>query len=167
MKKRIIAIIATISVLLIFGIFALGSSGESDTTSDQGIGSATQTQTDTTAIGNYSVDIKSCRLATDYEGKDIVIITFGYTNNKDTATSFTTAVETAAFQSGVGLNECYFVDDSANYSADNQSKELQKGASLDVEVAYELNDTATDVVVEVSKWLSFDDKKLTKTFTIA
>ena len=41
------------------------------------------------------------------------------------------------------------------------------GASLDVEVAYELNDTTSDVEVEVKEWLSFNEKVLTKTFSIA
>lgn len=166
--KKLISVILTIALLGAFALFALGSGESEPTTGDQGSSSADATvNDDPTKIGDYNVDIKSCRLAKDYEGKDIVIVTYGYTNNSDTATPFMTAVSTKLFQGGVGLNECYVADDSANYSSDNQMKDLQKGASLDVEVAYELNDVTTDVVVEVTEWISFDDSKITKTFKIA
>lgn len=165
--KKIISIILTVVLLFTFGLFALGS-GESDTSStDQGNGNVTSTETDSTKLGKYNIEIKSCRLAKDYEGKDIVIVTYGYTNNNDTPTPFMTAVTTKLFQGGIGLNECYIADESANYSADNQTKDLQQGASLDVEVAYELNDNTTDIVVEVTEWISLNDAKITKTFKLS
>lgn len=67
----------------------------------------------------------------------------------------------------MGLNEAYLLADDANYSSDNQTKEIKKGASLDVEVAYELNDTTSDVEVEVKELFSFSDRTITKTFSIA
>lgn len=70
------------------------------------------------------------------------------------------------YQNGVGLNGAYFLDDSANYNAENQTKEIKKGASIEVEVAYELNDTTTDIEVEVKELFSFDDTTITKTFSI-
>ena len=63
-------------------------------------------------------------------------------------------------------DECYFVDDSANYSSANQTKEIKQGVSLDVEIAYELNDTTTDIEVEISELFSFSDRKIQKTFSI-
>ena len=71
-----------------------------------------------------------------------------------------------AYQDGVGLNKCYVAADSANYDSENQSKKIKKGASLDVEVAYVLNDETTDVVIEVSEFISLNDKVITKTFKI-
>ena len=74
-------------------------------------------------LGNYLVEIKSCRLAEDYEGKPIVIVKYLFTNNDDDAAAFYIALEDKAYQDGVGLNKCYVADDSANYSDDNQTKE--------------------------------------------
>lgn len=165
--KKLISILLTLALLLTFGLFALGSGESDEKTSDQGSGNTVVEQSDPTKLGNYNIEIKSCRLAKDYEGKDIIIVKYGYTNNGDTATPFMTAVTTKLFQGGIGLNESYVPDDSANYSSDNQRKDLQKGATLDVEVAYELNDTTSDVVVEVTEWISLDDAKITKTFKIA
>lgn len=162
MKK--VKVLLSVMLLFMFAMFALGS-GE-DTSEDQGTGTVESEESDTN-IGDYTVEIQSCRLAKDYEGKDVVIVKYLYTNvSNDDATAFWTAFDETVYQNGVGLNESYLVDDSANYSADNQSKEIKKGASLEVEVAYELNDTTTDIEVEVKELFSFDDTTITKTFSI-
>ena len=96
----------------------------------------------------------------------IVIVKYQFTNNDSEATSFMWTFEYNVYQNGIGLNECYVVAETANFSSDNQSKEIKKGASISVEVAYELNDTTTDIEVEVSELISFSDKKIAKTFSI-
>lgn len=163
--KRIVSILLAVLLLATFGLFALGSGSESGT-EDQGSGSAA-TETSKANLGDYNIEIKSCRLAEDYSGKKVVIVKYGFTNYAENAVSFSVAVEDEVFQNGVGLNNSFMLSDSANYSADNQTKEIKKDASLDVEVAYELNDTTTDIEVEVSEWISLSDKTITKTFTIA
>lgn len=166
MKKH--KILLTLLLVAIFALFALAS-GSSEEAVDQGSSvSASAPEEDNTTLGKYSVVIDSCRLSQDYEGKSVVIVKYIYTNvSDDTATSFSLAFDESVYQNGVGLNESYFVDDSANYNSDNQMKEIKKGASIEVEVAYELNDTVTDIEVEVSEFISFSDKVITKTFSIA
>ena len=162
MKK--VKVLLSVLLLVTFAIFALGS-GESSS-SDQGSGSVEKGEE--TNIGDYTVEIASCRLAKDWEGKEVVIVKYIYTNvANDEATSFMVAFDEEVYQNGVGLNESIMLDDSANYSSDNQMKDIKKGASLEVEVAYELNDTTTDIEVEVEELFSFSDTKITKTFSIA
>ena len=132
-------------------------------TGDQGKENATSGNS---SLGDYSVVIESARLASDYEGDAIIIVKYKFTNNSDEPASFMWSLDDKAFQAGVGLNECYFTDDAASYSSENQTKEIKKGASLSVEVAYALNDPTTDVEIEVSELISFSDKKVTKTFSI-
>ena len=164
--KKLTSIILAILLVSAFAFFAIGS-GESDTgTTSQGSGSAQSEDIKEDELGDYSVNIDSCRLAKDYEGSDIVIVKYIFTNNGDEAASFMFAFDETVYQDGIGLNECYFADDNANYSSDNQTKEIKPGSSLDVEVAYELNDNTTDIEVEVKELFSFDDKTITKTFTI-
>lgn len=151
------------AVVVAFSIFALAS-GSSET-DNQGK-SAVEEKEETGNLGEYKVEIDSCRLAKDYEGKDVVIVKYIFTNNNDDATSFWTAFDDNVFQDGVGLNEAFMLDESANYSTDNQSKEIKKGATVEVEVAYELNDTTTDIEVEVEELFSLDDDIVTKTFSI-
>lgn len=157
-----------LAVLLVaaFALCAMGSGESSE--KDQGSGAADQAGKSEDSIGKYSVVIDNCRLAEDYEGNPVVIVKYIYTNVSDEdATAFYVAFDDTVYQDGVGLNEAYILDDGANYSADNQTKEIKKGASLEVEVAYELNDATTDIEVEVEELFSFDDTVIKKTFSIA
>lgn len=162
--KKVFSLFLALLLIGAFTIFAMGSS-ESEST-DQGSGVADKAETDAN-LGDYKVEIKGCRISKDYEGKPVVIIKYGFTNNSEDSISFCTAFEDNAYQNGVGLNGSYVLTDSANYSPDNQTKEIKKGSTIDVEVAYELNDSTTDVEVEVKQLFSFDDSIVTKTFSIS
>lgn len=185
MKK--LNLILVVLLIAVFAMFALGS-GES-TTNDQGSGSVVNNAQDdgnaaageenkepvTTEpsrsddqIGDYTLVIDSCRLDKSYDDKPVVIVKYIFSNvSDDDAVSFGMTFDHTVYQNGVGLNEAYFMDDDSDYSADNQSKEIKKGATIEVEVAYELNDTTTDIEVEVAELFSFDDTTITKTFSIA
>ena len=139
-----------------------GSTGKPDNE----IESATPNNSSDNDLGKYEVVIESCRLANDYTGAPIVIVKYKFTNNDDDPACFSWTFDDAVFQGGVGLNECYLADDTAEYSTDNQTKEIKKGASLTVEVAYKLNDTETDIDVEVSELISLNNKTVTKKFSI-
>ena len=164
MFKKIGIILLCLALMCSFTLFALGS-GEEEGSEDQGT-SAAEKDENGSNLGDYNIEITSCRLAKDYEDKDIVIVKYKYTNNSDNPTSFMVAVDCTVYQDGVGLNECYIAADSANYSSDNQSKEIKKGATIEVEEAYVLNDSTTDIEVEVEELISFSDKKITKKFSI-
>ena len=169
MLKKLICLLAAASVIVIFGLFAISSSEDSqssDQTSAENGNEAVVSEKPKNNLGKYNVVIKSCRLAEDYKGTPIVIVTYEFTNNSDDATSFSFSVTDSVFQNGIGLNECYVVDDSANYSSDNQLKDIKPGSTLDVEVAYTLNDNETDLEVEVKELISFKDTVVTKTFKL-
>lgn len=163
LTTRILSIFAVIALLLAFGLFAMASSDSESGSDDQGSGDASSNGSN---LGDYKLEIKSCRLAENYEGKPIAIVKYSFTNNSDEPTSFSIAFDDNVYQNGVGLNKCYVASDSANYSDDNQSKEIKKGATLEVEVAYMLNDNTTDLEVEVKELFSFSDKTVKKTFKI-
>lgn len=165
MKK--FSLLLTAVLVIAFALFALGSGETAPEVKDQG-SAGIAAATTPGAIGKYSVQIDSCRLAKDYEGKPVVIVKYIYTNVSDSdPTAFYIAFDDNVFQDGVGLNSAYVLSDSANYSSDNQTKEIKAGATLEVEVAYELNDTTTDIEVEVKELFSFDNTVITKTFSIA
>ena len=177
--KKFLSILLVCALLLTFGLFALGSSSDdgdekvtqpSGTVSDENDGKEEQTtdaEQPDNALGDYIVEIKSCRLAKDYEKKPVVIVTYGFTNQKDDSpAAFYTAIEDNVYQNGVGLNEAFVLDDTAGYSSDNSTKEIKKGASIDVEVAYVLNDETTPIDVEVKEYFSFSDKVITKQFAL-
>ncbi len=165
--KKVLSILLSLVVVFSFACFALGSGEDDDKKTTQANGEAQTTVADNEKLGDYAVEIQSCRLAKDYDGKDVVIIKYKFTNNSDKAASFMYAFEDNVFQDGIGLNEAIILADSAKYSSDNQTKDIKPGSSLEVECAYELNDTKTDVEVEVKELISFDEKTISKTFKIA
>ncbi|MBR7132938.1 MAG: DUF5067 domain-containing protein [Clostridia bacterium] len=162
--KKIISLAILLLLLGAYCLFALGS-GESKT-DNQGNGAAQSESDKDSNLGDYKVDIVSCRLAKDYEGKSVVIVKYKFTNNGDKSAAFYTAFDDTVYQNGVGLNTAYILADNANYSSDNQTKEIKPGASLEVEAAFELNDTQTDIEVEVEELFSLDDNVVKKTFSI-
>ena len=162
--KKFLSLILLVLLIIVYGIFALGSGSEGEKT-NQGSGVA-QADEENSNLGEFQVDIVSCRLAKSYDEKPVVIVKYKFTNNSEKPTAFYTAFDDEVYQNGVGLNGAYVLKENANYSSDNQTKDIKKGASLDVEVAYELNDTTTDIEVEVKEFFSFDDSTVKKTFSI-
>ena len=170
--KRTLKTIIALLLIAVFALFAVASSDSEKETVDQGSGTAAVSSSVVSKeeeIGDYAVVIDSCRIAKaqGYQEKDVVIVKYVFTNvNDDDPAAFYLAFSDEVYQDGVGLNKAYFLDDSAKYSTDNQSKKIKKGASIEVEVAYELNDLTTDVEVEVKELFSFNDTVLSKTFKI-
>ena len=171
MMKTIIKLLAVVMMVAILCISFVGCvedtvSTDNDVKTDSTEAVERAENTDN-KLGDYSVEIKSARLAEDYEGNPIVIVTYEFTNNEDEdGASFSVAFDDKVFQNGVECKHEYFIDDSANYNSDNQSKDIRVGTTLDVEVAYSLNDTTTPIEVEVSELISFSDKVIKKSFNL-
>ena len=158
--KRLFVLLLALAMML-----AMAACGEG-LVDDQGNGGVVTT-TASQNLGKYSVTIDGCRLAKDYSGNDVVIVQYTFTNvSDDDATSFMVAFDDQVYQNGVGLNGAYVLDDSANYDSGNQMKQIKKGASIQVEVAYELNDLTSDIEVEVSELFSLNDNVVKKTFKL-
>ena len=181
MKKFTIILVALL--MAAFSLFALASgedtaestapvtetesAADEESTTEETNESVQKTEEDENLLGDYSIVIDSCRLAKDYEGDDVVIVKYIFTNvSDDEAQAFWIVADDHVYQNGVGLNEAFILDDSVDYNSEDQMKEIKMGSSLEVEVAYELNDTETDIEVEVSKLISFSDKTITKTFSL-
>ncbi len=160
--KKALSLLLAIMMLCTFSVFALGST-ESDDSEDQGKGTAAGATQDGN-LGDYKIEIVSCRIDRNLLDEDIVIIKYAFTNNGDDPASFAGALETNVYQNDIGLNETIFGDD--NYESDAQLKEIKKGATLELEIAYKLDDKTTDVEVEVKEFFSFSDKVITKSFSI-
>lgn len=169
MKKHLI--ICTVFVLIFLALCGCmseneGGSSSGDNSQSSKNQSSSEAVDEENSLGNYIININSCRLAKDYEGKEIVIVNYNFKNKSEESTSFNLAINDKVYQNDVGLNKCYVADDSANYTDENQKKDIKKGANLTVEVAYYLNDKETDIEVECSELISLENKKVTKTLSI-
>lgn len=113
-------------------------------------------------IGDFGCKVKSAELTTDYSGRDAVIITYEFTNNSSDAISFDLALSASAFQDGIGLETAILDSDKADWL----DVEIKPGVTKDVNKAYVLNDTTTNVEIEITELISFSDEKLVSTVTL-
>ncbi len=166
--KKSISVVLSILAILVFAFFALasGSSDSDEPNATQEAGEAVVDSADSNELGEYVVEIKNARLTKNWEGKDAVVITYGFTNNADEPAAFWLAFEDDVYQGGVGLEKAYTMKDGDPYDEANQNKEIKSGVTIDVDVAYILNDTETDIEVEVKELYSFDDDVVSRTFSI-
>lgn len=118
-------------------------------------------------IGNYIVTIKDSFVTTDYEGSPVLVVTYSFTNNDANATSFSFAISDKLFQNGIELGDVYSSYGIDGYNSENSLKDIQQGVTLDVQSAYKLNDTTTDVEVQLSKLISFSDETLKYIITLS
>lgn len=114
------------------------------------------------SLGDYYIKIVSAAKAKDYSGADVLIVTYEWTNNADDAAMFSTAFTAKAYQNGVECTTAYMVD---GVDTEKGLTKIKPGTTLEVQEAYKLNDNS-DVSVEVTKWISFDDAMVTKIFTL-
>lgn len=115
-------------------------------------------------LGKYDVEIKDAVLTEDYDGNPAIVITYAWTNNSDETTSAIVALLEKAFQDGVELDTA-FIMDSEKYDADASMKDIRPGATLEVQAAYTLANTTSEVEFEVSDWTDFSsDSVVMKTF---
>ncbi|PWL87883.1 MAG: hypothetical protein DBY14_03925 [Escherichia coli] len=162
-KIVLIVLACLIGLGIVSSFFSSGDSDSSETTNKETSSTAVSTEKETKSEGfdNFDIKVKSAKITKDYEGKKTLIVTYTFTNNADDPQSFYVTVDDHAYQDGIELNPAFVVE---GYNEDNQTKELQKGKSLDVEQAYVLNDNETPVEITIKELISFSDKQMT--FTI-
>ncbi len=158
MKKTGIGI--ALGVLLLTGCG--GASNTSTKTTDAG---ATQTAAATTKAPasdqKYGITIGDSWQTTDYQGAPVLVVSYGFTNNSDKATSFMVATRAQAFQDGVELSNAILTGEPG-YDSGAAMKEIKPGATIEVQEAYVLDGTS-DVEIEVTELISFSDTPLATT----
>ena len=117
------------------------------------------------ADSEYAVTIDSATVGTDYSDNPCVFITYTFTNvSDDDASAFISSVTADVYQDGVECETAFADTDGGG----NSMTKVKKGSSIEVVQAYELQNTTSDVEVEVKELFAWDDIKLaTRTFQIA
>ena len=111
-------------------------------------------------LDEYYVKITGAHLGKDYEGADVIILDYDFTNNGEEATSALTSLYFKLFQDGVELETAIVLDDS-DYDSENSMKDIKSGVTLSCQCAYVLGNTTSPVEIEVSKAFSFSSDKIT------
>lgn len=104
----------------------------------------------------FKVEYVKHEVGKDFEGNPCLYYYFNFTNKGDEATSAVVAPYFQFFQNGIELEMA--ITDETTDEMNNYSKDIKKDVTLECCATYELSDDS-DVEVEVSDWVSFDDSK--------
>lgn len=136
-------------------ISSFSSLGDSFGGTEDGQEATEATRANPAQLGDYVVEIKSATVTQDYEGNPAVIITYSWTNNSSETTSSMLSISTAVFQDGVGMDTAFIYDDPA-YDSGMYSTDVRPGTTIDVQEAFELNNTTSPIEVEITEAFSWD-----------
>lgn len=136
-------------------ISSFSSLGDSFGGTEDGQEATEATRANPAQLGDYVVEIKSATVTQDYEGNPAVIITYSWTNNSSETTSPMLSISTAVFQDGVGMDTAFIYDDPA-YDSGMYSTDVRPGTTIDVQEAFELNNTTSPIEVEITEAFSWD-----------
>lgn len=152
MKKLIVLFLG---IVLAFSLAACGGGEEPAAPTDSG------------ALGDYEVTIKSYEIMEDYDGNDAIVVSYDFTNNSEETTSFDVACMYSLFQNGVELEFTSVYPDPDSFDAINDvtMTEIKPGTTIEIKTCHILSDLTSPVDVEVEEFLGNGDK-IVKTFEL-
>lgn len=139
----------TILLSVVLGVMLCACDfGGSDTTPTNEVPTNTpvQVNTATPAPEEVSISILGCRIVQDYSERDVLVVEYEFTHYSDEPQSFIFLFNDVAFQNGV---ECSSAVVSSEIDSLKRMNEVQPGVAYQVEVGYLLQDTASDVEIQV------------------
>ena len=98
----------------------------------------------------YDISIDGVRLAQDWEGNEIAVVAYTWTNNSEDTTSFATALYAKVFQNGVECDNLVLADDIDN---DGYMADVKPGGTVSFEHGYAIKDHS-EITVEVTELFS-------------
>ena len=167
MKKLLVGLVSMLLMLCIAGCSGGGDTTDDTTATDTTEESASPSEGD---FGTCYVSIGDCSYTTDYDGNRVIIVNYEFTNNSDEATSFIVETMSTAYQDGVEIDSSYSMYDidvvnNGEYDTESTMRNVQPGATTTVQEAYVLTNDTSDILVEVSPFLTGEEITITKTFS--
>ena len=105
-------------------------------------------------IGDYVVTVQSIGKGTDYEGNNILVINYDFTNNSDTEQMASFAVNFTAYQNGIETDSFLMSDD---IDLGIGQKKIKPGTTITgVQTGAVLEDDSV-LTIELDELISFDD----------
>ena len=156
-KGKKVGIIILIAVIVLFMVAIIGSN-ENETTAPDNNTTTTEavkatSQNKKNNVGDFNVRLKNAVITADGDGENVLLVTYTFTNNSDENAAFYTNVIDTAFQNGIELEKPIF-NDIKGYDHNLKGREIQPGKTFDVQEAFFLDDTSTDVEIQLSRWIA-------------
>lgn len=178
-KKLALALVALVLIGAIFGRGGKESSSSSSSESEAAVEQQAQEETKEEVASeaeaeaepeaeadegpamaedsDYKVTINGYNIVEDYDGAPCIAVDFTFTNvSDDTPTSMMLATDITVYQDGVECEDAYF----SGENSDGFSNKVKAGVSVDVTRTYKLQNTTSDVEVEVGQLSFWDDSML-------
>jgi len=130
-KKKILCLIFAVLMVLSFAACGKGKASADSNIID---------------LGDCELLYKSACIMDDSDGNDAIVLTLDFTNKGKENASYIWSVDETIMQNGVEL-EVASVFTGSDYSSiiDNQFKDVEPGATLEVKTAYVLSDTTSEI----------------------
>ena len=130
-NKKLLCLL--LAVLMIFSLTACGK----DKAADPNL----------IKLGDYELLYKGARIMEDTDGNDAIVLTLDFKNNGKKNASYLWSVDETVMQNGVELEVASVITDYETFEsvADSQFADVAPGATLEVETAFVLNDTTSEI----------------------
>lgn len=106
---------------------------------------------------NMTVKYLNHQIQTDSANQECLVVYYEFTNNSDENQTFDYCFDDKVFQNGVELESSYF---HVNEESKNSGKEIKPGVTITVASSFVLTEDRSNVELEVSPFMSFDNKIL-------
>lgn len=105
-------------------------------------------------LGDYYVKVTDHFVTKTVTGKDVLILSFDFTNNNTTGASASSALRFTLFQSGIELSQAFLLLPLSGYSSTNYYAKVKDSATLPCQAAFYLRSVTALVEVEVAPSIS-------------
>lgn len=116
-------------------------------------------------LGEVEVIIKDLYQCKDYTDRDAVYITLDFTNHSQETTSFMSSVQVYAVQNDQILTPAT-IHNVSGYDIKKQTKYISSEETIEVQIAFQLNDNESPVTVFASEFMSENGPQIAKTFVL-
>ena len=117
-------------------------------------------------LGNYYVKVTDHFVTETFSGKDVLIISFDFTNNGSHGVTAVSALGLTLFQSGIELSPAFPFFSLAGYDTANYYTKIKNGATLNCQAAFYLRSRTDPVEVEITHSFCFGGEKVTAQLNI-
>lgn len=159
----LIVLAALVLVPLVSCVACAGCVGCAAVIADEGTTSATDTPESN--LRDCMITPVGYEAMKDFEGNPVLCITYEFTNNSDSETSFEAFTDTV-YQDGVQLEIPMFLEDGYEYDAENTWMNIQPGITHYYKQTYTLRDTTTPIHIEIEPLVTFSDEKISFDYDI-
>lgn len=112
-------------------------------------------------LGSYYVKVTDHFVSPTISGKDVLVLSFDFTNNGSSGVTAASALSLTLFQSGIELSQASLFFPIAGYDSANYHTKVKNAATLNCQVAFYLRSDKDPVEVEITHSFSFGTEKVT------